>query len=84
MANHGNGIALIFARTETRTFFESVWGVATSILWIKGRLKFYHRDGTKGQYSGGAPSCLIAYGEQNADELLMCQFLGIEGRITKA
>lgn len=26
LAAHGNGIAFIFARTETRMFFDSVWG----------------------------------------------------------
>lgn len=25
LSDHGNGIALIFARTETRMFFEHVW-----------------------------------------------------------
>lgn len=26
LAEHGNGIALVFARTETQMFFEHVWG----------------------------------------------------------
>lgn len=63
MVEHGNGIALTFARTETRMFFESVWPEADSILFIKGRLKFLD---TAGKESGtaGAPSCLIAYGQE--------------------
>jgi len=38
-------------------------------------------DGTKPKYSGGAPSVLIAYGEQNADALRKC---GLDGRLTSA
>ena len=76
---HGNGIALIFARTETRTFHECVWGKASALLWIRGRITFYNVDGTKPRTSGGAPSVLIAYGEQNAEALRNC---GIPGHIT--
>lgn len=69
MAMHNNGIALIFARTETRIFFDFVWPYAKSILFLKGRLFFYKADGTKGKWNGGAPSVLIAYGDL-ADERL--------------
>jgi len=31
MAEHDNGIALIFARTETRIFFPYIWDYADSI-----------------------------------------------------
>ena len=78
---HGNGIVLIFARTETQTFHECVWGVADAVLWIKGRLTFYNVDGTKPKNSGGAPSVLIAYGKDNADRLRTCR---ITGRVTAA
>jgi hypothetical protein len=81
MKEHGNGIVLIFARTETQTFFECVWGVATACLWLKGRLTFYNVDGTKPKYSGGAPSVLIAYGQHNADRLRTCE---LAGRVTAA
>ena len=39
---HGNGIALIFARTETKCFFEHIWNDADAILFVKGRIRFYH------------------------------------------
>ena len=42
MKGHNNGIALIFARTETKTFFETVWDDATGILFVKGRITFYN------------------------------------------
>ena len=61
MAEHGNGIALIFARTETATFFDHIWTKATALLFLRGRLSFYHVDGTMGA-AAGAPSVLVAYG----------------------
>ena len=68
LAGHGNGIALVFARTETRAFFRNVWGRADAIMFLKGRVKFYRPDGTQGA-SSGSPSCLIAYGTSNVEAL---------------
>ena len=76
MAYHGNGIALIFARTETKIFFNWIWYNATAIMFLKGRLTFYNIDGTKPNYSAGAPSCLIAYGKGNAEILKNCGLVG--------
>jgi hypothetical protein len=70
MAKHANGIALIFARTETHTWFESVWPKASAILFLKGRLAFCHVDGHHAQTSAGAPSALIAYGDFNTESLI--------------
>lgn len=64
IADHGNGIALIFSRTETSTFFPHIWERADSIFFFKGRLSFHHVTGEKGS-TAGAPSCLVAYGENN-------------------
>lgn len=77
MAQHNNGISLIFARTETATWFDSVWPVASALLFIKGRIAFCHVDGRRAGTSAGAPSCLIAYGRENAARLQTC---GIPGR----
>ena len=41
LAEHGNGIALIFARTETKGFQKEVFGKANAILFLKGRIRFY-------------------------------------------
>lgn len=65
LSEHGNGIALIFARTETKMFFDYIWNRADAILFLKGRLSFYNVDGTKGNSNAGAPSCLVAYGKPN-------------------
>jgi thioredoxin 1 len=47
-----------------------------AILFVKGRIKFYHVSGIQGA-SAGAPSVFIAYGKLNADAL---KNSGIEGR----
>jgi len=76
LANHGNGIALIFARTETKMFFEQVWNKADAVLFLKGRLFFHHIDGSKSEHNAGAPSVLIAYGSGNAETLNSCDIEG--------
>lgn len=75
LAEHGNGIALIFARTETDTFFRYVWNAADALLFIKGRVSFYKVDGTLASNSG-APSVLIAYGQNNVEALRACKLKG--------
>lgn len=65
LAEHGNGIAILFARTETQMFFDSVWGNASGLLFIKGRLHFHRVDGTRAKANAGGPSVLIAYGKEN-------------------
>lgn len=74
MAEHGCGTALIFARTETALFFETVWDQATAVLFLKGRLRFHRADGclphgNPGRGTAGAPSILIAYGSDDAERL---------------
>jgi len=73
---HGNGIALIFARTETQCFFKHIWNDADAVLFVKGRIRFYHISGIQAG-TPGAPSVFIAYGKENAIAL---QNSGIEGR----
>jgi hypothetical protein len=75
-ADHGDAIALIFARTETRMFAEHVWPKATGILFIEGRLHFHHVDGRRASANSGAPSVLIAYGQDNAESLRASSIAG--------
>jgi len=76
LATHpGGGVALVFARTETRAFFDHVWDKATGILFLKGRLKFHKPDGELGG-TAGSPSVLIAYGEAEAELLKSCKLNG--------
>jgi hypothetical protein len=69
MADHGAGTALIFARTETALFFETVWRRAAACLFLEGRLFFCRPDGTQAGHNAGAPSVLVAYGEYDAKGL---------------
>ena len=80
MALHGNGIALIPARTETRMFYESVWGIADAICFVKGRPHFYRPDGTRAPFNSGAPICLVAYGKDNEEALWLSRL----GRVVRA
>lgn len=70
LAGHGNGIALVFARTETRMFTEHVWPHATALLFIEGRLHFHYPDGRRAKANSGAPSVLVSYGLDAAKRLL--------------
>jgi hypothetical protein len=76
MAAHGKGTALIFARTETSWFFETVWQAATAILFLEGRIHFHMADGSRAKANAGAPSCLVAYGDHDAYLLRECGIAG--------
>ena len=69
LAQHGNGIALIPARTETAMFFKYVWHRADTVCFVKGRPHFHFADGTRAPFNSGAPICLVAYGNLNSQAL---------------
>jgi hypothetical protein len=71
LAAHGDGIALVFARTETEWWHESV-PAATAVCFIAGRLTFVASDGLPGTSNAGAPSALVAYGEECARAVAEC------------
>ncbi len=75
-AAHGNAIALVFARTETSWFFSEIWNKADALLFLEGRLTFYHEDGKKAKANSGGPSVLVAYGKQNAQRLMTTNLRG--------
>ena len=76
LGQHGNGIALIFARTETEMFFEHVWARASSMLFLRGRLFFHHVNGDRALANSGAPSVLIGFGVEADRRLHRCGFAG--------
>jgi hypothetical protein len=43
-AEHKNGLALLFGRTETEMFRKHIWATATAILFVDGRLHFHYPD----------------------------------------
>ena len=69
MAQHGNGIALIPARTETEMFFRHVWRAADAVLFLRGRPHFHRPSGERAPFNSGAPICLVAYGLANVAAL---------------
>lgn len=61
LAEHGNGIALLHARTEAG-WFEPCWEFAASILFMADRIKFCRPDGSEQSANSGAPPVLVAFG----------------------
>jgi hypothetical protein len=77
LAEHGDGIALVFARTETEMFHRWAWDEAAAMLFLRGRIHFHDIAGERAKFNAGAPSVLVAYGTENAATLESC---GIDGR----
>lgn len=69
LADHGDGIALVFARTETTWFHEFVWPRASGLFFFRRRLRFHTVNGKPGESSAGAPSVLVAFGQKNNQAL---------------
>lgn len=77
LAEHGNGIAIVPARTEVEEWFVPyVWNAAEAVLFVRGRLYFHKPDGST-QGNAGHGSVLVAYGRKNAASLIAS---GIEGK----
>jgi len=66
LREHGNGIALVFARTDVKWWHETVCD-ASAVCLIEGRLTFLPADGSKAPGNSGAASALVAFGEENAE-----------------
>lgn len=76
LAEHGNGIALVFARTETK-WFQSVANYSSLMLFPAGRLSFCRPDGKTTNSNAGAPSVFLAFGDESKKRLLNSGFSGI-------
>ena len=72
LADHGQGTALLFARTETAGFHAHVWSRASALRFLAGRLHFHYPDGRRAAANAGAPSVLVAYGLDDAHRLEAC------------
>jgi len=75
LSEHGNGIALIFTRVDTKLWHEVIFRYADAIFILKGRLKFYDTEGNEGD-SAGAGSAFIAFGKDNVTALENSGFKG--------
>lgn len=80
LAEHGNGIALLFNRCDSKMFQDVIFEKATAMKFLRNRIRFFRPDGTRGD-SPGCGSILIAFGEDNADILRTCNIAGKYVRI---
>lgn len=76
MSEHGNGISLIFNRSDRNDVQDYCLAKADSMLLVRQRFTFYRTDGSKASANGGAPNVFFSYGEMNAEALEEC---GIKG-----
>lgn len=77
----GGGIALVFARTETKGFQDIVFEKASSLFFFRGRIRFYRIDGTEGD-SANAPSVLVSYTQEDTYAIVQARLRGdIQGKL---
>lgn len=79
LAEHGNGIALLFNRCDSKMFQDVIFEKATAMKFLRNRIRFFRPDGTRGE-SPGCGSILIAFGKDNAEVLRTCD---IEGKYVR-
>lgn len=75
MAEHNNGIALVFAKIEAKWFHDIVFEYATAVKFLYNRIQFLKPDGTKGTQPRNG-SMLVAYGVIDAEILLKSPIKG--------
>ena len=75
LADHGDGIALLHARTEAK-WFAPIWEKSCGIMFLSKRVKFCLQDGSEQRANSGAPIVLAAFGGRNVPALLNS---GIDG-----
>ena len=75
LARHGEGIALVFARTET-AWFQRVAQHDWLLFFPSGRLTFHKPNGERGGGNAGAPSVFLAIGEESKQRLRNCGMAG--------
>lgn len=61
LIEHGCGIALVFARTETR-WAQRALREATSVFFLAKRIKFTNPE-KESKWTAGAPSMFLSFGE---------------------
>lgn len=72
MMNHGNGIALLFARLETNWIQPYI---QNGFFQLQGRIKFLNEK-FKEETTAGAPSMLIPFGRKNIGAILSSDLKG--------
>jgi len=85
LLQHGNGIALMPARTETHDL-QDYMNAATALLFLKGRIYFErgHRPGGNGCGAVTTPPfgiVLCAYGNRMAEALMGSDLMGVRANV---
>ena len=75
MATHGNGIALVAARTETEWFQRFVFEAATALFFFSHRIKHYDLA-RKIHAPATFPSVLVAYSLDDMAKIKSADFKG--------
>lgn len=75
LERHGDGIALIFARTETQ-WLQPILD-RNGVFLLAGRITFLMPDGLEAKHSAGAPSLLIPFGRKNVGKILASNLQGV-------
>lgn len=70
----------IFARNKKNYYCNVIFEKDTAMKFLRNRIRFFLPDGTRGD-SPGCGSILIAFGEENAEVLRMCDTAGKYVRI---
>lgn len=73
LAAHGKGVALVYARTDTKWFQDNP---PDALLLLRGRVRFVERAKGSRTVSGASPSMLMAYGEEAAAALSASSLAG--------
>lgn len=85
LADHGDGVALVFARTETRWAQDFVFPRASGVLFLRGRLRFWCETAGvwgPGPNVAGAPSMLVSYDPEGlATNLWSLMHCGLKGAL---
>jgi hypothetical protein len=82
LAAHGNGIAVVHARTET-AWFRPIWRRASAIHFLFDRIKFVRPDGSEQSANSGAPVVLAAFGDANVESLVGSGIAGALVRLNR-
>lgn len=69
MTNYRNGIACLFARTDTDAFQKYIFPYAESLFFIDKRVKFCHVTGEQAKINSGAPTVLVSYSEFDSEKI---------------
>lgn len=71
LAAHGDGVALVFARTDTSWFADAA-RTFDAVCFVTSRVRFYRGNTVDRGDSPGAGSVLIAWGDRAADAVRNC------------